>query len=46
LTLAKSSASALGIATPPQVDVVVGGDGDTVLELPPVTLERDAPTPR
>lgn len=46
LTLAKSSASALGIATPPQVDVVVGGESDTVLELPPVTLERDASTSR
>jgi hypothetical protein len=46
LTLAKSSASALGIATPPQVDVVVGGDSDTVLELPPVRLERDASTSR
>jgi hypothetical protein len=42
LTLAKSSAIALGIDAPPQVDVVVGADGSDVVELPPITLERSA----
>jgi hypothetical protein len=42
LTLARSSATALGIGTPPQVDVVVTGDADTVVELPSITLQRDA----
>jgi hypothetical protein len=41
LTLARSSAAALGIASPPQVDVVIGGDADTVVELPAITLQRD-----
>jgi hypothetical protein len=45
LTIAKSSATALGISTPPQVDVVVSTDGDTVVDLAPVTLERDAEAP-
>ena len=44
LALAKSSASALEIATPPQVDVVVGADSDAIVELPPIALERDAAT--
>jgi hypothetical protein len=44
LTLAKSSASALGITTPPQVDVVVGADGDAIVELPPIALQRDPAT--
>jgi hypothetical protein len=43
LTLAASSAKALGIAAPPDVDVVVATDGDTVVDLRPITLERDAP---
>jgi hypothetical protein len=42
LTLAPSSASALGIAAPPQVDVVIAGDRDEVVELPAITLERAA----
>jgi hypothetical protein len=42
LTLAASSATALGIAVPPQVDVIVAPIGDEILELPPVTLVRDA----
>jgi hypothetical protein len=41
LTLARSSATALGIATPPEVDVVISADADTVVELPPITLQRD-----
>jgi hypothetical protein len=41
LTLAPSSATALGITTPPQVDVVIGGDADTVVEVPAITLQRD-----
>jgi hypothetical protein len=41
LTLSRSSATALGVATPPQVDVVITGDADTVVELPAITLERD-----
>jgi hypothetical protein len=40
LTLASSSATALGITTPPEVDVVVTGDGDEVVELPAITVER------
>ena len=43
LTLAPSSATALGITTPPQVDVVIGGDAETVVEVPAITLQRDAP---
>ena len=42
LTLAASSATALGIATPPQVDVVIASDTDAVVELPAITLQRDA----
>ncbi|MFL5618052.1 MAG: hypothetical protein ACJ79A_06630 [Gemmatimonadaceae bacterium] len=42
LTVAPSSATALGIAAPPQVDVVIAGDADTVVELPAITLQRDA----
>jgi hypothetical protein len=42
LSLARSSATALGITSPPQVDVVIGGDGDEVVELPAITLERSA----
>lgn len=41
LMLAPSSATALGIAKPPEVDVVIGGDADTVVELPAITLQRD-----
>jgi hypothetical protein len=45
LTLAKSSAAALGIETPPQVDVVIGAESGDIVDLPPVTLERPpAPT--
>jgi hypothetical protein len=40
LTLASSSATALGIASPPQVEVVVTGDRDDVVEIPAITLER------
>ncbi len=43
LTLAKSSAAALGIATPPEVDVVIDAETDTVVELPAITLKRDVP---
>ena len=43
LTLAPSSAKALGISTPPQVDVVIAGDAETVVEVPAITLQRDAP---
>ena len=42
LVVAKSSAAALGISSPPQVDVVVGADNDAIIELAPITLERDA----
>jgi hypothetical protein len=44
LTLARSSASALGIASPPQVDVAISADGDEVVELPAIPLERTAET--
>jgi hypothetical protein len=44
LAVAKASASALGITNPPQVDVVVGPDSDALIELAPITLERDAST--
>jgi hypothetical protein len=44
LTLVPSSASALGIASPPDVDVVIGGEGDQVVELPAITLERSTET--
>lgn len=40
LTLAPSSAAALGITSPPQVDVVIAGDRDEVVEVPAITLER------
>jgi hypothetical protein len=43
LVVTKSSASALGITTPPQVDVLVGTDSDAIVELKPITLDRDAP---
>jgi outer membrane usher protein FimD/PapC len=42
LTLAASSAAALGVATPPQIDVVVGPTGDEIIDIPSVTLVRDA----
>jgi hypothetical protein len=42
LAIAKASASALGITTPPMVDVIVGADSDAIVELPPIPLERDA----
>ena len=45
LTLSASSARALGIATPPQVDVVIPAESDAVVELPAITLSRDGPTP-
>ena len=45
LTVTASSARALGIATPPQVDVVIPTESDAVVELPPITLSRDGPTP-
>jgi hypothetical protein len=41
LTLARSSSTALGIAAPPQVDVVITADSDAVVELPAITLQRD-----
>jgi len=43
LTLAKSSAAALGIATPPEVVVVIDAETDTIVELPAITLQRDVP---
>ena len=43
LEVSKSSASALGIASPPQVDVVVGADSDAIIELAPIMLQRDGP---
>ena len=43
LTLTKSSATALGIESPPQVDVVVTADGSDVVDLPTITLERTTP---
>jgi len=43
LAVAKASASALGITTPPEIDVVVGADSDAIIELKPITLERDLP---
>jgi hypothetical protein len=42
LTLARSSATALGIVTPPQVDVVIAADAETIVELPAIRLQRDA----
>jgi len=42
LTLAPSSATALGISAPPQVDVVIDANTDAVIELPAITLQRDA----
>ena len=41
LTLARSSATALGITSPPQVDVAIVGESDAVVELAAITLERD-----
>jgi hypothetical protein len=43
LTLSASSAKALEIAAPPQIDVVIGGDAESIVELPPIPLTRDAP---
>jgi hypothetical protein len=43
LTLSASSAKALQIAAPPQIDVVIGGDAESIVELPPIPLTRDAP---
>jgi hypothetical protein len=45
LAVTKSSASALGIANPPQVDVMVGADSDAIVELKPIMLERGATGP-
>jgi hypothetical protein len=45
LTLTASSARALGIAAPPQVEVVIPTESDAVVELPAITLARDGPTP-
>jgi hypothetical protein len=42
LTVARSSATALGIGTPPQIDVVIAGDAESIVELPAITLTRDA----
>jgi hypothetical protein len=42
LTLARSSATALGIVTPPQIDVVIAADAETIVELPAIRLQRDA----
>ncbi|MDB4883559.1 MAG: hypothetical protein JWL95_2325 [Gemmatimonadetes bacterium] len=42
LTLAKTSSTALGITSPPHVDVTVGSDGADVVDLPPITLNRGA----
>ena len=41
LTVAPSSATALGISSPPQVDLVVAPVGDEVIEVPAITLVRD-----
>ena len=43
LTIAKSSAAALGLTDAPQLDVDIPFTGDDVIELPPVTIQRDAP---
>jgi hypothetical protein len=45
LALTKTSASALGITTPPEIDVVVGADSDAIIELEPITLEHDTRGP-
>jgi hypothetical protein len=42
LTLAKSSAAALGITTPPQLDVTVAADAADIVDVPAITLSRDA----
>jgi hypothetical protein len=42
LTLTATSSAALGITSPPQVDVRVKGDGSDVVDLPPITLNRSA----
>jgi hypothetical protein len=42
LTLSKTSSTALGIASPPQIDVVVGAEGSDVVDLPAITLEHSA----
>jgi hypothetical protein len=44
LTLARSSSEVLGIAVPPQVDVVIPSNSDAVVELPAITLDPGAPT--
>jgi hypothetical protein len=46
LVVTKSSAAALGIATPPEVDVVLGADSDAIVELAPITLTSDVPPAR
>lgn len=43
LTLAASSATALGLGAAPSVDVEVGAVGDDVVDLPPILLERAVP---
>jgi hypothetical protein len=43
LTLARASATALGIASPPQVDIEISAEAETVVELPAITLQRDEP---
>ena len=46
LSLVASSANALGIAAPPQVDVAVAPTGDEIVDIPPLTLSRDGATAR
>jgi hypothetical protein len=43
LTLTASSSAALGITSPPELEVTVKGDGSDVVDLPPITLNRRAP---
>jgi hypothetical protein len=45
LTLAPSSAAALGISVAPQLDVFVAPIGDEIVDIPPLTLARDAGGP-
>jgi hypothetical protein len=40
--LAKSSSAALGISSPPQLDVIVAADAADIVDVPAITLMRDA----
>ena len=44
LSLAQSSSTALGITSPPQLEVLVGTEGADILDLPPITLNRAVPS--